>query len=179
MKSATLARRGQATVEFALVIIVLLGLMFAVIDLARLGFTQHELDGGAGDLAHALATISGTNSTGDPNTFAPTPLNTMSMSTTVYMGQVVTIATAMQQALTHAAGQSNGALSATALTMTSPMTLTNGQVTVAATPDLTSTTQLTVTATITFTPIVGLFLNHKVIRLQASEADIPFARAQQ
>lgn len=172
-------RRGQTTVEFALGLIVFLGLMLGVIDLAHAGLVQHQIDSGVGDLAHSLATISGTNSTGDPSGYASTPLNTASMSTTVYMGQVMPISTAIQQAVTHAAAQSGGLLKASALTMTSPMTLTNGQVTVAATPDLTNTAQLTVTVTTVFTPVVGIFLNHSVLRLSASEADIPFARAQQ
>jgi Flp pilus assembly protein TadG len=175
-------RRGQTTVEFALVSIMFLGLLFAVIDLARVGFTQHTLDNGVGDLAHELATINGTNSSGrvyvsgDPSTYAPTPLNSNSMTTTVFMGQTMPIAQAIQKALEHAASVSNRAISTAPLAMTSPMTLTNGPVQVTATPDLTNTAQLTVTVTTQFSPAVGVFLGHKTFTLSASEGDVPFAQ---
>src|SRR5205823_1897974 len=52
------ARRGQSTVEFALIAIVLVGLLLAVIDLGRAGYEQHSLDSGAADLAQRLAGIS-------------------------------------------------------------------------------------------------------------------------
>jgi len=173
------ARRGQTMVEFALVSVVLLGLLFVVIDLGRAGFAQHNLDGGMGDLAHGLATISGTNSSGDPTTYAPTPLDPASTLTTISHGQLITVSTAIRQAVAHAVGVSGGAILTSPLVMVSPTTLSNGQVIVSATPDLTRTTQLTVTATIVFKPIVGLFIGGMALHLQATETDIPLARTQQ
>jgi Flp pilus assembly protein TadG len=170
------------------VAIVFIGVMLAVIDLARAGLMQHNLDRGVGDLAHQLATISGTNSSGkmyvsgDPSTYAPTPLNPTDPDSTVFLGQTMPISQAVQTALDHAAAMSIGAISTAPLAMTSPMTLTNGQVTVTATPDLTMTNTInttplvTVTATAPFTPVVGIFLGGKTFTLSAREADIPIAQ---
>jgi Flp pilus assembly protein TadG len=172
------ARRGQATVEFALVAIVFLGTLLPVIDLARAGLMQHNLDRGVGDLAHQLATISGTNSS-DPSTYKPTPLNPTDGNSTVYLGETMPISQAVQMALAHASSMSISAISTVPLAMTSPMTLTNGQVTVTATPDLTMTNTtnttplITVTATAPFTPVVGIFLGGKTFTLSAREADVP------
>ena len=176
------ARLGQATVEFALVGIVFLGTMFAVIDLARAGFMQHNLDRGVGDLAHQLATISGTNSSGkvyvsgDPSTYAPTALNPTDPVSTVFLGQTMPISQAVQMALAHASSMSISAISTAPLAMTSPMTLTNGQVLVTATPDLTNTALLTVTVTAQFQSTVGIFLGHKTFSLSAREGDVSIAQ---
>jgi Flp pilus assembly protein TadG len=165
--------RGQATVEFALVSIIFLGLLFATIDLAHAGLLQHQLDAGAGELAHGLATLSGTNSNPDPTTFSLTPLNPASAATTIYLAQTVPVSQAMQTALTRAAAVSGGLLSTAPLTMTAPMTLSNGQVTVVATPDLTNTSDLTVTVTTAFTPLSGVFLGGRVFHLSTSESAVP------
>ena len=173
------APRGQATVEFAVVCIALLGLLFALVDLARAGFAQHELDGGTGDLAHTLAAISSINSSGqtyiigDPSTYAPTPLNPAGATPTIYLGQTMPVSQAIQQALAEASGISGGLISAAPLTMTGATTLSNGQVAVVATPDLTNTATLTITVSSTFTPVTGLFLGHKTFHLTSSEAAIP------
>src|SRR3989442_1572814 len=60
------AAPGQAMTEFAFVAVILLGLTLAVIDLARAGLMQHDLDGGASDLARSLVAITGANSSGTP-----------------------------------------------------------------------------------------------------------------
>ena len=171
--------RGQATVEFAVVCVALLGMLFALIDLARAGFTQHELDTGVGDLAHALAVINSINSSGqtyvlgDPSTYAPTPLNPVGTTPTIYLGQTMPVSQAIQQALTEASGLSGGLISAAPLAMSGATTLSNGQIAVVATPDLTNTSTLTVTMSYTFVPVTGLFLGHKTIHLPSSEAAIP------
>ena len=155
------ARRGQVTVEFALISIIFIGLVLAVIDLTRAGFTQHSLDSGTSDLARSLAAISNTNSISSTTVFSPTALNPTSGYAAV---QIPT-------ALAHAAAISSGAFGASpALTITGAMTLSNGQITVVATPDLTNTTEVTVTVTRAFTPTVGIFLNHAVFNLRASSS---------
>ena len=160
------AQRGQVTVEFALISIVVIGLMLVVIDLSRAGFTQHNLNSGASDLARALATISSTNSISSTNVFSPTVLNPAS-------GYA---ATQLPTALAHAAAISSNAFSASpALTITGAMTLSNGQITVVASPDLTNTTEITVTVTRVFTPTVGIFLNHAVFHLSASSSALTAA----
>jgi Flp pilus assembly protein TadG len=176
------ARRGQATVEFALVVIVFLGILLVVIDLARAGLMQHNLDRGVGDLAHQLATISGTNSSGkvyvsgDTSTYAPTPLNPTDPDSTVFLGQTMPISQAVQMALAHASSTSIGAISTAPLAMTSPMTLTNGQVLVTATPDLTNTALLTVTAMAPFQPVVGNILGQTTFTLSAREGEVSIAQ---
>lgn len=54
--------------------VVMLGIFFAILDLGRIGFAQHTLDGAAYDLAHALTAVANTNST-PGNGYTPTPLN--------------------------------------------------------------------------------------------------------
>lgn len=145
----------------------------------RAGFAQHELDAGTGDLAHALAVISSINSSGqtyvigDPGTYAPTPLDPAGTTPTIYLGQTMPVSQAIQQALAAASGLSGGLISAAPLAMSGPTTLSNGQVALVATPDLTNTTTLTVTVSRTFTPVTGLFLGHKTFHLTSSEAAIP------
>src|SRR5438552_19207139 len=63
---------GQAMAEFAFVATILLGLTLAVIDLARAGLMQHDLDGGASDLARSLVAITGANSSGSASAYIPT-----------------------------------------------------------------------------------------------------------
>ena len=156
---------GQALVEFAIVATILLGLTLVVIDLARAGLMQHDLDSGASDLARALGTITGTNNSGGYTTYSPTALDPA-------QGPA---ASAIPTALAHAAQIANYNFNATPpLTLGSPVstTLTNGQVTVVATPDLTNTTELTVTITAPFTPVVGFYLNHSLLSLQARSSAI-------
>ena len=162
---------GQALVEFAIVATILLGLTLAVIDLARAGLMQHDLDSAAGDLARSLVTIAGTNNSGSYTTYSPTALDPTQGSA----------ASAIPTALAHAAQIGNYNFNATPpLTATGPLTLgspvsttlTNGQVTVVATPDLTNTTELTVTITAPFTPVVGFYLNHSIMSLQARSSAI-------
>jgi Flp pilus assembly protein TadG len=175
-------QQGQAMVEFALIAIVLLALVFAVIDLARAGFMQHDLDAGASDLVGHLAALSGTNSSGNANTpnggtrLDPTNSDTTCFSTDPSLDptlcQTMPVSQAMQMALAHAAQIASYNFSASPpLTTTGPMTLTNGQVTVVGTPYLTSTitstTELTVTITAPFTPVVGFYLHNAVLHLQA------------
>src|SRR6266566_397939 len=66
---------GQAMAEFAFVAVILLGLTLAVIDLARAGLMQHDLDGGASDLARSLVAITGASSSGSTSTYIPTVLD--------------------------------------------------------------------------------------------------------
>ncbi len=155
--------RGQGTVEFAMIAVVLFGLLLAVIDLGRAGFMQHALDGAADDLARSLAAISGVNASGSPATYQPTPLDPANAAT----------AALIDRAVARAAQLANGAFSATAaLTTTGAMTLTNGEVTVVGTPDLTAPTEITVTVTAPFTPVVGAYLSHSILHLSASAAAI-------
>ena len=153
---------GQAMVEFAMSSIVFLGLVFGIIDLARAGFMQHNLNNGASDLASSLAQLSGTNGSGDLNTYSATALDLSNPTT----------AAQMQDDFAHAAQVANYNFKATSpLTTTTgagaTTTLTNGQVTVVAWPSLANTTELTVTVTAPFTPVVGFYLNHAVLHLQA------------
>jgi Flp pilus assembly protein TadG len=155
---------GQALVEFAIVATILLGLTLAVIDLARAGLMQHDLDSGAGDLARSLAAITGVNNSGSTDTYTPTALDPT--------------AAAIPTAVAHAAQIANYNFNATLpLTATGPLTqagstLTNGQVTVAVTPTLSAPTEITVTITAPFTPVVGFYLNHSLLSLQARSSAI-------
>ena len=178
------ARRGQSTVEFALIAIVLVGLLLAVIDLGRAGYMQHRLDSGAADLAQRLAGISGTTTSGSPYVYTPPPLDptsTGAMTFTVYQGISMTVPQAIQKALDHARTVAGGAFSAAPLAPAGGFapnvttTITNTQVTVVGTPSLTAPTEITVTVTAPFTPVVGLFLGNKTFHLQATEAAIPEA----
>jgi hypothetical protein len=177
------ARRGQSTVEFAFIAIVLVGLLLAVIDLGRAEYLQHSLDRGAADLAQRLAGISGTTTSGSPYVYTPPPLDPTSSGATtftVYQGISMTVQGAMQAALDHARTVAGGAFSATQLAPagsfgSSTTTITNTQVTVAGTPSLTAPTEITVTVTAPFTPVVGLFLGNKTFRLRSTEAAIPEA----
>jgi Flp pilus assembly protein TadG len=177
------ARRGQSTVEFAFIAIVLVGLLLAVIDLGRAGYVQHRLDSGAADLAQSLAGISGTTTSGSPYVYTPPPLdptNTGATTYTVYQGISMTVQGAMQAALVHARAVAGGAFSAAPLAPAgsfgpSTTTITNTQVTVVGTPSLTAPTEITVTVTAPFTPVVGLFLGNKTFRLRSTEAAIPVA----
>lgn len=164
-KMPTLAAgRGQALVEFAIVATILLGLTLVVIDLARAGLMQHDLDSGAGDLARSLAAITGVNNSGNTGTYTPTALD----PTTA----------AIPTAVAHAAQIANDNFNATPpLVATGPLTqtgstLTNGQVTVAVTPNLSAPTEITVTITAPFTPVVGFYLNHSILSLQARSSAI-------
>jgi Flp pilus assembly protein TadG len=155
---------GQALVEFAIVATILLGLTLVVIDLARAGLMQHDLDSGAGDLARSLAAISGVNSSGNTGTYTPTALDPT--------------APAIPTAVAHAAQIANYNFNATPpLAATGPLTqtgstLTNGQVTVAVTPTLSAPTEITVTITAPFTPVVGFYLNHSILSMQARSSAI-------
>ena len=166
-------QQGQAMLEFALMAIVLLVLVFAVIDLARAGFMQHDLDGGARDLASSLAALNGTSSLGSSTPLDYTPLYLPNATQTTC--GTTTTAAQIQTAFAHAAQIANYNFSASPpLTTTTgagaTTTLTNGQVTVVATPNLTSTTELTVTVTAPFTPVVGFYLNKAILHLQARAA---------
>ena len=158
--------RGQTLVEFALAAVVFLGLLLGVIDLARAAFAQHNLNSGAADLARSLASASSVNSSGDPYNYQPTPLITTTVAGPVNV--VAQVQTKLQQAA-HVAG---GAFAATSLTSTvtttttGAMTLTNGQLTVVGTPDLTAPREITVTVTAPFTPVVGLFLGNKILHFK-------------
>ena len=179
------ARRGQSTVEFAFIAIVLVGLLLAVIDLGRAGYVQHSLDRGAADLAQRLAGISGTTTSGSPYVYTPPPLNpitsTVPPTYTVYQGISMTVPLAMQAALNHARAVAGGAFSAAPLAPAGGFvpnvttTITNTQVTVLGTPSLTAPTEITVTVTAPFSPVVGLFLGNKTFRLRSTEAAIPVA----
>ena len=155
---------GQALVEFAIVATILLGLTLVVIDLARAGLMQHDLDSGAGDLARSLAAITGVNNSGNTGTYTPTALDPT--------------AAAIPTAVAHAAQIANYNFNATPpLAATGPLTqtgstLTNGQVTVAVTPTLSAPTEITVTITAPFTPVVGFYLNHSILSLQARSSAI-------
>jgi Flp pilus assembly protein TadG len=150
--------RGQTLVEFALAAVVFLGVLLGVIDLARAAFAQHNLNSGAADLARSLAAVSSVNSSGDPYNYHPSPL--------------ITATVGWQTELQHAAHVASGAFAATPLASTvttttvattAAMTLTNSQLTVVGTPDLTAPREITVTVTAPFTPVVGLFLGHKIL----------------
>lgn len=177
------AGRGQSTVEFALISLVLLGLLVAIMDLGRAGYVQHSLDRGAADLAQGLATISGTTTSGSPYVYTPPPLDpTASVTPTyvVYQGISTTVPLALQAALVHARAISGGAFSATplapsggAFVPSTTTTISNTQVTVVGTPSLTAPTEITVTVTAPFTPVVGIFLGGKTFRMQSTEAAIP------
>jgi Flp pilus assembly protein TadG len=144
--------RGQATVEFALAGIIVLALIFAIFDFARAGFTQHDLDSGAADLARSLSALSGTNSgvLGLPYQATPlTPSNARSL-------------------LAHASQIGNLNFDGTtALTMSGAMTLTNGQVTIVASPNLTTTDEVTVTITAPFTPVIAYMGTQPFLHLSA------------
>ena len=142
--------------------IVLFGVLLGTLDLGRVGFVQHNLDNGAADLAGALATLSGTNSSGNPSHYVPTALD-VSNSTT---------AAQIQADLTHASQVANGAFGASPLLASGAVTLTNGQVTVAGAPDLTAPIAITVSVTVPVTLIVGVFVKNKVWHLAASAAAI-------
>ena len=148
---ALAASPGQALVEFAMVATILLGLTLVAIDLAR-----------------ALATITGTNNSGGYTTYSPTALDPA-------QGPA---ASAIPTALAHAAQIANYNFNATPpLTATGPVTqtgsaLTNGQVTVVGTPNLSAPTEITVTITAPFTPVVGFYLNHSILSLQARSSAI-------
>jgi len=149
--------------EFAFVAVILLGLTLAVIDLARAGLMQHDLDGGASDLARSLVVITGANSSGSTSTFIPTVLDPA-------QGPAVA---AIPTALAHAVQLASSNFNATPpLTSTGSMTLTNGQVRVVGTPNLSAPTEITVTITAPFTPIVGFYLNHSILNLQARSSAI-------
>jgi Flp pilus assembly protein TadG len=172
---------GQAMAEFAIIVAVLLGLTLAVIDLARAGFMQHDLDGGAATLARSLAAIAGTNSSASTFVYTPTVLSPTNPGSTCFttdpttLCQTMPVSQAIPMALAHAAQIANYNFNATPpLSLGSPVstTLTNGQVTVVATPDLTNTTELTVTITAPFTPVVGFYLNHSLLSLQARSSTI-------
>jgi Flp pilus assembly protein TadG len=152
------APRGQTLVEFALAAVVFLGVLLGVIDLARAAFAQHNLNSGAADLARSLAAVSSVNSSGDPYNYQPSPL--------------ITATVGWPTELQHAAHVAGGAFAATSLSTvtttttmatTVAMTLTNGQLTVVGTPDLVAPREITVTVTAPFTPVVGLFLGHKIL----------------
>jgi hypothetical protein len=129
---------------------------------------QHDLDSGAGDLARSLTAITGTSSSGSTDTYAPTALDPANGPT----------AAAIATAVAHAAQIANYNFNATPpLTATGPLTqtgstLTNGQVTVAVTPTLSAPTEITVTITAPFTPVVGFYLNHSILSLQARSSTI-------
>ncbi len=148
-------RAGQSTVEFAMISVILIGLLLAVIDLGRAGFAQHGLDGAASELAQRLSTLSGANS-GGGGSYTPTPLTPQNS----------------QSALNYAASIAGGGVSAAPLSATGPATLTNGQVTVVGTPDLSAPVELTVTMTEPFTPVVGAYLRGAVLHLAASAAAV-------
>ncbi len=149
--------------EFAFVAVILLGLTLAVIDLARAGLMQHDLDGGASDLARSLVVITGANSSGSTSTYIPTVLDPA-------QGPAVA---AIPTALAHAVQLASSNFNATPpLTSTGSMTLTNGQVRVVGTPNLSAPTEITVTITAPFTPIVGFYLNHSILNLQARSSAI-------
>ncbi len=71
----TRGARGQSTVEFSLIALVLLGMLFGVVDLGRIGFAQHTLDGATYALATSVTAISNTNSSAPGHGYTPTPLD--------------------------------------------------------------------------------------------------------
>jgi Flp pilus assembly protein TadG len=168
MRALPAGAPGQALVEFAIVATILLGLTLAVIDLARAGLMQHDLDSGAGDLARSLTALTGANSSGNINAYKPTALDPSNANTGAQI----------QADLAHAAQIANYNFNATPpLIATGPLTqtgstLTNGQVTVAVTPTLSAPTEITVTITAPFTPVVGFYLNHSILSLQARSSAI-------
>lgn len=135
-----------------MIAVVLLWLLLAVIDLGRDGYTEHLLDGAAG--------VAGANSSGSVGAYAPTPLDLTSPA----------IAAQIQADLVHAASTSNGAIGTAPLVARRGQTLSNGQVTVLASPSLATAAEITVTLSATFTPAVGVFLRNGVLHLQATAA---------
>lgn len=156
------ALKGQGTAEFAMIAVVLFGLLLGVIDLGRAGFMQHNLDAAAADMARSLTTLTGASSSGNISAYVPTPLD---------LSNVVTAAS-VQADLVHAVQVANGAFSATPLAAAGAMTLTNSEVTVVATPNITAPVEITVTITAPFTPVVGVYLTHSVLHLSARAAAI-------
>ena len=170
---------GQAMAEFAIVAAILLALTLAVIDLARAGLMQHDLNGGASDLARSLVRITGANSSGSTRVYTPTVLSPTNLGTVCFTADPITpcqpmpVSQAIPTAVAHAAQIANYNFNATPpLASTGSMTLTNGQVTVVGTPDLTSATEITVTITAPFTPVVGFYLNHSILSLQAHSSAV-------
>jgi hypothetical protein len=132
--------------------ILLLALIVAIFDFARAGFMQHDLDNGAADLARSLSALSSTNSGVLGLPYQTTPLTPSNA----------------QPLLAHASQIGNLNFDgATALTMTGAMTLTNGQVTIVASPSLTSTDEVTVTITAPFTPVIAYMGTRPLLHLSA------------
>ena len=170
--------QGQATVEFSLVALALLALLFGVIDLARAAYLQNKLDSGAADLARNLAAISGTTTSGSQYLWTQPALDPTSSVPTIYQGSKTTVQQAIQAALVHANSVAGNILSTTALTPTGTFTSTtttisNSQVVVTGSPNLTAPTSITVSVSAPFSPVVRRFIPIKTITLQSQESAIP------
>lgn len=164
---APYALRGQSVAEFALVSVILFGLIFGTIDLGRIGFAQHTLDGAAYDLARSLSAISNTNST-PGNGYTPTPLDP---NGTYTQGLIAA-------AIAQAAHEAGNGVSPAALTPSGgsfgsgTTTLTNSSIAVVGTPNLLAPTEITVSITETVGTVVGVFLRGQVVHLSASSSAI-------
>jgi Flp pilus assembly protein TadG len=174
--------QGQSTVEFALVVIVCLALLIGVIDLARAAYLKNRLDSGAADLARNLAAISGTTTSGSQYIWTPPPLDPTSSGATIptlYQGNKTSVQQAIQASLVHASGVAGNAFSTVQLAPTggsfssSTTTISNSQVTVEGSPNLTDPQVITVIVSTPFTPIVGQFLSSGTITLQSQVSVIP------
>ncbi len=160
------AGQGQTLVEFAMISVVLLGLLFGIVDLARAAFVQHEMDNSVTDLARSYATITGYNTSGDASIYVPTPLDPLSATTGV----------SMTAAMTQVVRIGGGSFLAGPLGYSGPFTTTttattvisNAMVTVTGAPDLVAPTEITVTVTAPYAPTMGMFLGHKVFQLSST-----------
>jgi Flp pilus assembly protein TadG len=181
------SEQGQATVEFALVVVVCLALLIGVIDVARAAYLKNRLDSGAADLARNLAAISGTTTSGSQYVWTPPPLDPTSSGATIqtlYQGNKTSVQQAIQAALVHASGVAGNAfrtvqLAPTGAFSSSTTTISNSQVTVEGYPSLTADPNLAIPQVITvivstpFSPIVGRFLPGGTITLQSQVSVIP------
>ena len=167
-RTGTRARgaRGQSTVEFSLIAIVLLGLLFGIIDLGHLGFAQHTLDGATYTLGTSVTAISNTNST-PSHGYTPTALDPAGPA-------AASLAAAVASA-TRAAG--SGVSSATLTPVggafsASTTTLTNPSIAIVGTPNLSAPTEITVSVTETVATITGIFLRGVVAHVSAHSSTI-------
>lgn len=163
--------RGQSTVEFSLIALVLLGMLFGVVDLGRIGFARHTLDGATYALATSVTAISNTNSSAPGHGYAPTPLDPT--------GPASPAAAPLAAAVASAARAAGSGVSSAALTPmggafgASTTTLTNPSIAVVGTPNLTAPTEITVSVTETVPTITGLFLHGVVAHVSAHSSTIP------
>jgi len=158
--------RGQSTVEFSLIVLVLFGMLFAVIDLGRLGFAQHTLDGAAYTLASSVTALSNTNST-PSHGYTPTALDPTGPAAASLAAAVAGAARAAGSGVSSAALMPAGGTFGASTT-----TLTNPSIAIVGTPTLTAPTEITVSLTETVPTITGLFLRGVVAHVSAHSSAI-------